>query len=186
MIAMKKKKAPRPINAFQRSKEFREAFELYKQKTQGEIEGQPTTLNEPQNEGRMTLSDPGNEVRMNLVEPQFEPQNDPPLRVGCQQPQIEGAFEGAIYGPERPSEAEVAQGEFVTLHEVQELVDEVQELRNENVALQEEMSQMNEHLKQGEKDIDQLKEFTDYGENVRYYDAWNKLISKVRGDGNEQ
>lgn len=169
------KRKPRLINEFQKSQEFQNAFELYKQKTQGEIEDQPTTLSEPQIEGGM-----------NLVEPQFEPQNDPPLRVGCQQPQIEGAFEGAIYGPERPSEAEVAQGEFVTLHEVQELVDEVHDLREDNVQLQEEMSHLGEEINQSEEAINNLKQFTDYDENLKFYGAWNKLISKVRGDGHEQ
>ena len=168
------KRKPRLINEFQKSQEFQNAFELYKQKTQGEIEDQPTTLSEPQIEGGM-----------NLVEPQFEPQNDPPLRVGCQQPQNEGAFEGAISDPLRPSEVEGGEGEFVTLDEVQEFVDEVHDLREDNVQLHDEISKLSEHINQGEKDIDQLKEFTDYGENVRHYQAWNKFINKARGDSHD-
>ena len=164
---MKKKKAPRLINAFQKSEEFQEAFELYKEKKQSGIEGE----NDPQS----TLNDPKIEVQSTLVDPGIDPQTDPPVRVGCQDPENEGAVEGADLEPEPPSEGEVSEDKFATLEDLEELQEEVRELRTDKKDLLSDLSEVKNEIEDLKEVIEGLKEVPIIHEHLVRTSAWGKI-----------
>ena len=147
VIAMSKRK-PRLINQFQKSPEFQKAFELYKEKKQGEIEGE-NTLNNPQTEGGMALVNP-------VIGPE--------LRVGSQHPEIEGA----VHGAPQPYDVESHEGEYASLDDLEELQEEVRELHANKKDLQSDLSEVRD-------EIEELQAIPSIKEHFVRVSAWAKM-----------
>ena len=166
---MSKKKTPR-VNSFLSSQEFRDSYQTWKAKELAE--------NMPQ-------------LSQNMPEILAENSQELPEKLpeyGTASQLAENMADSMANNPPE-SHAKLADDELatqVTLEDLAEVIGEVADLREENAKLHEEMSIIIEHQKHGEETIEHLKQFTDYDENVQYYQAWNKFINKARGDEHEQ